>query len=271
MTTTEFAPRPLKYQRLLALVAGLIFAVYFLIPPITIMDKTGAIGYAICHQIPARTIHIDGTPLPLCARCTGIYLGALMGIVGLFLLRRYHAVEFPPLWVLLTLVSFIGIMGIDGINSFVALITGEPILYEPQNWLRLTTGTFHGLAMSVILCPVFNVTLWQPQLNQNRPVLQNFKELWPFLGAGLVIILLVWWQHPLLLYPIAILSTMGILLMLGMVNTALFLIITRRERYASRWQETWLPVTMGLALSFVMIGGIDWLRYSVTQAAGLPF
>ena len=30
----------------------------------------------VCHQIPARSFHLWGAQLPVCARCTGIYVGA---------------------------------------------------------------------------------------------------------------------------------------------------------------------------------------------------
>ncbi len=264
-------PRFRRYYPLLVIISLIIILVFLFFPPVTVLDKTHAIGYAICHQIPARTFHIDGQPLPLCARCTGIYLGALMGIVGLILSGRYRSVNLPPLGILLLLVSFIALMGIDGVNSYLTFFPGAPHLYEPQNWLRLTTGTFHGLALSIIVFPVINGSLWQASLIKDEPVIKNLKELLPFLGGAVVIILLVLWEHPLLLYPLAILSTVGVMLMLGMVNTVFVLVITRREGYARRWSNIVLPVTMGLAISFLMIGGIDWLRAILTKAAGLPF
>jgi hypothetical protein len=35
-----------------------------------------AIGSIICHQISARSFYLWSLPLPVCARCTGIYVGA---------------------------------------------------------------------------------------------------------------------------------------------------------------------------------------------------
>jgi uncharacterized membrane protein len=259
-----------RFNRLLLVISILIIAVFFLFPPVTVLDKSHMIGYAICHQIPARTIHIDGTPLPLCARCTGIYLGALMGLTGLTLLKRYRFSELPPTRLLLVLVAFIAIMGFDGINSYFALLR-LPHLYEPQNWLRVTTGTFNGLAMSVIVFPVLGGSLWHASLTKRKPILNSFKELAPFLAGAGLLILIVLWQQPFLLYPLSILSTLGVVLMLGMVNTGLVVILTRREGYARAWGDIILPVVMGLAVSFLMIGGMDWLRATITKAAGIPF
>jgi uncharacterized membrane protein len=271
MTETNMpAPPFYKYNYLLLAVSLLIIAIFFLFPPVTVLNKTHLVGYAICHQIPARTFHIDGVALPLCARCTGIYLGALMGLTGLTVMGRYRYIAMPPTALLITLIGFIGIMGFDGLNSYMTFFPNAPHLYEPQNWLRLTTGTFNGLAMSVIVYPVINGSLWRPRLVRNEPVLRDFKELLPFLAGGIVIIFITMTAHPLLLYPLTILSTLGVLLMLGIVNTGLMLILTRREGHAQSWGDAILPAAMGFAVSFLMIGGMDWLRATLTQAMGLP-
>jgi uncharacterized membrane protein len=35
----------------------------------------------VCHQQPERTLWMAGAPLAVCARCTGIYAGALLGML----------------------------------------------------------------------------------------------------------------------------------------------------------------------------------------------
>jgi uncharacterized membrane protein len=40
------------------------------------------IGGVVCHQNPARSFHLWGLPMPVCARCTGLYAGALLGAAG---------------------------------------------------------------------------------------------------------------------------------------------------------------------------------------------
>jgi uncharacterized membrane protein len=38
-----------------------------------------AVGAHICHQRPERSFHVNLAQLPVCARCTGIYVGAAIG------------------------------------------------------------------------------------------------------------------------------------------------------------------------------------------------
>lgn len=73
------------------LASALIFGVY-------------ALGSVVCHQLPERSYHLWAAQMPVCARCAGIYFGAVAGaIAGTF--RTAEAVRrrgtnraqgFPP-------------------------------------------------------------------------------------------------------------------------------------------------------------------------------
>lgn len=41
-----------------------------------------AIGALVCHQLPDRSFHLWGAQLPVCARCTGLYVGAALGLAA---------------------------------------------------------------------------------------------------------------------------------------------------------------------------------------------
>lgn len=47
-----------------------------------------AVGAAVCHQLPMRSFHLWGVQMPVCARCTGIYVGAAFGSVGAMVAGR---------------------------------------------------------------------------------------------------------------------------------------------------------------------------------------
>jgi uncharacterized membrane protein len=72
-------------SRVLATAAVLWLAAILLAPLAIASNRrvlaAGAVGlYAsgarICHQRPDRCFRIDGRPMPVCARCTGLYAGA---------------------------------------------------------------------------------------------------------------------------------------------------------------------------------------------------
>ena len=42
-------------------------------------------GAVICHQQPDRSFHVAGIPMPVCARCFGLYAGASAGAVAVLL------------------------------------------------------------------------------------------------------------------------------------------------------------------------------------------
>lgn len=54
---------------------------------------TYAVGSFVCHQIPARSFYLDGHPLAVCGRCTGLYVSALAG--GLLALLAWREVPAP--------------------------------------------------------------------------------------------------------------------------------------------------------------------------------
>jgi uncharacterized membrane protein len=41
-----------------------------------------AVGSVVCHQLPDRSFFVGGTQLPVCARCTGLYLSGVAGVLG---------------------------------------------------------------------------------------------------------------------------------------------------------------------------------------------
>ena len=51
-----------------------------------------AIGGVICHQRPERSFFLDGHQLPVCARCTALYLSGAIGLVA------WWSVKFARKW-----------------------------------------------------------------------------------------------------------------------------------------------------------------------------
>ena len=264
------------------------------------------IGYAVCHQIPSHSLIVCEHHLPLCARCTGTFAGALIGFLGqAVVLRRRRATEFPSPFIIAILFLFTVLWAADGLNSYMADIVRGPHLYEPLHELRVTTGALNGLMMSALVYPAFNVTLWrhtvperaicglrdlgvllllafgmvglvlavaEPQspvklsVDVARQAAPSFLLNAGSLALGLGIAL-----QCVMLYPLAWFSTLGVLLLLTSVNTMLVLIFIRRESAVDSWRAAQIPLLAGLAVSFVQIGIISVVRYAFTGTLfGLP-
>ena len=251
---------------LLTVTALLAFA---LVTPDGLLTKTDMVGYAVCHRIESHSFAIAGRQLPLCARCSGTFLGALTGFLGQALvLRRRRAADFPSAPIIAVLVSLMLPWAADGLNSYLALLNG-PHIYEPQNWLRLSTGALNGLAMSALVYPVFNFTVWQRPASE--PAIRNLRDVGVLLllEAGIVGLVLTQWSF--LLYPLALLSAAGVLTLLTSVNSLLVLMIVRRENVVDTWREAAIPLLAGFTVSLIQVGVIDIVRFVLTGTlSGIP-
>jgi uncharacterized membrane protein len=258
--STNQRPQRLWLRRAVAFVALAIIAAFVFAPPWSVLDKADAIGSAVCHRIPFRSFHLAGRQLPLCVRCTGTYLGVIAGL-GAFLLRgRRRCTGFPPLRVIVALVALWFVWGVDGLNSYLALL-GAPHAYEPHHLLRVLTGCFNGVVLITLVWPVFNFSLWQQ--TDAQPVVRNLRELGGIVALAWGMALVVYTEPPFLLYPMAILSAFGVLLMLTLVNSMLVLVVMHQEAAAVTWRDAVLPLTLGLTIALIEIGVIDFVRFNL--------
>ncbi|MBK5211028.1 MAG: DUF2085 domain-containing protein [Coriobacteriia bacterium] len=103
------------------------------------------VGSGLCHQIPARSLFFNGVQLPLCARCTGIYVGFIVAF--LILAFAYRSANrrgglswfYYPVGVVLILP-----MIYDGFSSYLGF-------RSTTNGLRLVTGAAFGAALAPII------------------------------------------------------------------------------------------------------------------------
>jgi uncharacterized membrane protein len=249
--------------------ALIVIGAWLAVMPGGVLGHADLIGYAVCHRIPARSFVIGGQQLPLCARCSGTYLGALTGFGVMFLLGRRRAANLPPVSVLIVLVLFVAAMGFDGVNSYLTLLPILPHLYEPHNWLRLTTGTLEGIALAVVVLPVFNQTMWADATGERS--LRNLRELALVVLAGAAVVGIVLAEPPVLLYPLAILSAGSVVWMLTLINSLLATIASRRENRAVTWRDAAPLLLVGLAATLVELSAIDFGRAYLTRVLGLPY
>jgi uncharacterized membrane protein len=257
-----------RLSRVLTALGALAVLGLFLFPPLAPLDKANLVGYAICHQIPDRSFHLNGHQLPLCARCTGTYLGTAVGFAAIALLGRWRGGEMLPTWMLVLMAGFVALMGLDGLNSYLDLVIGRPLLYEPQNWLRAATGSLNGIALSMIVMPILNVTLWK-QPAPTRP-LRNGWELLGVVAAAAALVALVQAEPAWLLYPVGLITTACVLWMLTAVNTMILLIVFRQDGHAGTWRQVTPALLGGLMGATIELAVMGTTRYLVTGTLSWP-
>jgi hypothetical protein len=111
-----------------------------------------SIGHLICHQLPARSFHVWGAAMPVCARCTGIYVGASLAAVALTVARLGLSAEAAA-------ATADGVMSDGHARARIVLLaafvpTAATLLFEwttgvtPANWIRALAGIPLGVAVA---------------------------------------------------------------------------------------------------------------------------
>jgi len=253
-----------KKDRLWIILAGLAFLAVLIawlwFTPAGFWGKMRALGYAVCHQLEERSTCIHGVCSPLCARCTGMYLGVILSL-GYQAFQGRKA-KSPPVWVIVVLVLLFGWFGVDGINSLLHFFPNISGIYEPSDLLRLITGFGVGLGIGAVLYVLFNRTAWSNWVEESP-----YKKWYVFpllLALAAFLIVIIQTNHPLVTYPVMVISGLGVFLVLSSVYTVVALMILKRENAQSRWRELLLPILMGMTIALLQIILTSWLRLALT-------
>ena len=91
----------------------------------------------MCHGIAHRCLTIAGTPMPICARCVGIYGGFLAGLILFPILKGANERVMRILLAVAAMAMFL-----DGVTQAIGL-------RESTNPLRLATGLTVGAAFGL--------------------------------------------------------------------------------------------------------------------------
>src|SRR5215510_1228588 len=101
------------------------------------------IGSLLCHQLPVRSFHVWGAQLPVCARCTGLYIGAAGAAI---VATQLSAALQRRVWNQARSLMFIG-----ALPTAVTLIAEWFSGQMPGNWTRAAAGFPLGAIVMLII------------------------------------------------------------------------------------------------------------------------
>jgi uncharacterized membrane protein len=88
-------------------------------------------GSRICHQRSERSFHSQGVKWPVCARCSGLYLGGAVGALAWLVIRRRRPASGPLGWLVAaavpTALTFPLEWGGAGVGNLARALAGVPL------------------------------------------------------------------------------------------------------------------------------------------------
>ena len=210
-----------------------------------------------------------------CARVARASNAAAIALIFQGFVSRRKS-KLPNRGILAVLILFFLAFGIDGSNSYLALLkttyTGAfaniPNLYVTNNITRLFTGSGMGIALASVLYPMYNQSVWRAP--EEKPALD-----WRRFGLLAAIVLLVDFgiltDSPFILYPAAVLSTLGVLALLSMVFSIVWIMVMKQDNAFDHPRQLWISAVAGLTMAFILILSIDLFRFNLTHTwTGFP-
>jgi hypothetical protein len=96
----------------------------------------------------------------------------------------------------------------------------------------------------------------------------DWKKLGMLIAIVLLIDLAVLSENDALLHVIAYLSVLGVLALLVIVFSIVWIMLMRQENVFTSLRELWMPFLAGTTLAFLMLTAIDLLRLRLTGTWG---
>lgn len=238
------------------LIAGIITANWFFHTPHGIYEKAFTVGSSVCHQIPSHSYELSGIQFPLCARCSGLYLGSFIGLA--YYLTQGRKKALPTKGLSLLLVIFFLVWAGDGVNSFITDFLNKTILYETTNTTRLVTGFGMGLVMSTALMTLFNLTVWQDGKNQS--LLHNCLQVAAYIAASATIATILFSSYGIFFQFFAYISIATVMVIITLLYTIFWIILLRKENSFTKWSSLGLCLTAGFASAILQVTLLTMLR-----------
>lgn len=204
------------------------------------------VGYAVCHQLPERTLHYGGRPLPVCARDTGLFLGFAAVFCAFLLIYGGRGTRYPS-WKMIVALSLLFLpFVVDSVTSYAGI-------RETSNAVRVVTGALAGSAAASLIYPLAARGLFQG--DGREAVLGRWWSCPALLSAPASVCLLLWpeWAGGYWFWGIAV--TLSILFTFFVLShTLVYLLVDRScRKRKTPGRTTLFLLSAALAVSIIAV------------------
>ena len=109
-----------------------------------------ASGSVICHQLPERSFFLDGQQLPVCARCTGLYLSGAAGALAWLIWKTARG---RPKFVVSPRTA-LAIVIVAALPTALSYLSGIAGLWDGSNVTRAVLAVPLGLSAGAVVAAV---------------------------------------------------------------------------------------------------------------------
>ena len=109
-----------------------------------------AVGSVVCHQLPERSFFIDGRQLPVCARCTGLYISGAVGLLGWVVIKSARGWRRVPV----TPRAALTIVATAAVPTAISYFTGMSGVWDGSNLTRAVLAAPLGVAAGAVAAAV---------------------------------------------------------------------------------------------------------------------
>jgi uncharacterized membrane protein len=174
------------------------------------------IGYGACHQRFNMSFNYMQAYMPVCSRCTGIYIGLTLSAALILLFDRKIRTQFPGRKIINTMIILFAAMAFESGLSLLKIIPA-------YNTARFLTGYGIGWFLPLLIIPLLNSVVFRPGICLQEQYLKKAGHfiIWIFSGLALGFIFLVTYKQIILFWSIAAVAGL-ILLVAVLILTLVF-------------------------------------------------
>ena len=190
--------------------------------------------------------------MPLCSRCTGIYIGFFFSLIAVIIIERRVKGEFPSVKIILTAAAVILLMGLDVVSSLLKIS-------DSNIYIRFTTGFLAGWFLALILLQLKNVLMWKKPVRV--PYLNSKKSFFLWILSGICIITAFIFSFRKILIFWGIISIIGMIIFVTLILLILFFGVFRRlTNKINSWKYYILSFAAGIVFSIGILSLLSIIR-----------